>query len=467
MGDNDLHLIAHLMRRAGFGARRDELEAYAAKGYDAVVDDLLNTQSRDDVDQDILDRYYASSTEGGDEAISQGHWVYRMVNGDGPLLEKMALFWHHVFATGSEKVGHPPASKRHLQMFRRVGLTDLRNILIELSKDPAMIMWLDNNQNFGDAPNENFGRELLELFSMGVGNYTEEDVKAAAQAFTGWTFTWSLRQSGARDAFPTYFDFVGPDHDRATKTFLGETGPFNGEDVIDVIVRQPATARFISRHLYTFFVADEPPVASWNETLPQDQEAIDILVKAYLESHADVRHVLGALFRSDFFKQAMFKRVKSPVELVTGMAKLIGPEPLPDFDSSPHANAAGEMGQSLGNPLTVEGWHTGREWIDGGTLSTRVEYATEQVADVTKPGIRAIVDRLAANDVVSPTDFVDRCVELVGPVPVGADTRQGLLTYAESEGDLSFGSDADRERNEARVVRMLQLIVSAREFQFN
>ncbi len=454
------------MRRAAFGARLEDLERLANIGYDAVLANLLSSTNYENVDQDILDRFYPTSTEGGDETISIGHWMHRVALGNCPLQEKMALFWHHVFATGSEKVGHPFASQHQFQKFRRIGLTNFRDILVTISKDPAMIMWLDNNQNFRDNPNENYGRELLELFSMGVGNYTEKDVKATTQAFTGWTFTWSLRQSGMRDAFPTKFELIQSDHDDSIKTFLGETGKFNGEDIIDLIVRQPATARFLSRHLYTFFVSDEPPVASWNEFPPQNAEAIDILMKAFLESNGDIRHMLGVLFSSQFFKQAIFQRVKSPVELVAGLMNLIGPEQLPDFDASQHASAAGEMGQNLLNPLTVEGWHTGKEWIDGGTLSTRVDYSVDQVNDISKPGIKKIFERFSARGTMSPTRFVDNCIELAGLVPIQAETREGLIEHARGEGPLKLEGKPDTA-NQARIIRMLQLIVATREYQFN
>ena len=180
--DKDIHLFAHLMRRAGFGATREELDELAGKGYEDVVEELLHPdQFPEQDDHDLLRRY------GG--AVGNGHyggeWEHRMINSRRPLVEKMALFCHHVFATATEK------SLEHvydqIDMLRKFGLSDLRTILIKLSADPAMLMWLDNQENFKDEPNENYGRELLELFAMGIGNYTEQDVKECARAFTGWT----------------------------------------------------------------------------------------------------------------------------------------------------------------------------------------------------------------------------------------------------------------------------------------
>ena len=462
MSENDLSLYAHLMRRAGFGARRDELEAYAARGYEAVVEELLHPDLRPSLEEDILHRYNGWDEETG----AAPAWLYRMVNTERPLEEKIALFWHHVFATGTSKAEHGPAAMGQISMFRRVGLLDLRTILLELSKDPAMIHWHDNSENHKGEPNENYGRELLELFSMGVGHYTETDVKMVGRAFTGWTFAQPIPLY-TNGLYSVDFEYREDDHDDSVKTFLGEEGRFNGEDIIDIIVKQPATAEFISRHLYNFFVADEPQVPAWETEPPGDPEAIDTLVKAYVDSDGEIRPMLRVLFNSDFFKEARFKKVKSPTELVTGIIKLVGTERFPTPGFAKYAAATNVMGQMLMNPPTVEGWHTGAEWINGGTLNERVNFAVNQVGDATKPGVREIVDRLAAQDSpVSPGQLVDTCLDLVGSLVVSDDARDGLLEYANAAGELNFGTEAEREESEPHVVRMIQLIVATREYQF-
>lgn len=462
MSDHDLHLIAHLMRRAGFGATRDELEEYAAKGYEAVVEDLVLPERCPEFEEDLLNRYYG----GESEPLWVGTWIYRMLNTRRPLAEKMTLFWHHVLATGLSKIEHLISSVNQIAMFRRVGLTDLRTVLVEVSQDPAMIFWLDNNENRKGEPNENYGRELLELFSMGVGSYTEDDVKNAARAFTGWTFAQPI-PNYPLGYFPAEFVCRETDHDDSVKTFLGETGRFNGEDIIDIVVRQPATARFISRHLYNFFVADEPQVPAWSVKPPQDQEAIDTLVKAYFDSGGNLPSILRVLLNSDFFKEARFKKVKSPTELVTGILKLVGTYRFPQPGIPSYAAAVTLMGQQLLNPPTVEGWHTGKEWLDSGTLNERINFAVDEVGDATKPGIQEIVNRLSAErESLSPAEFTDKCLELVGPLTVGESTRNTLLKYAESGGTLDFGTDEEREGSVSRIVHMLQMIVATREFQF-
>ncbi len=469
MADDDLGLMAHLLRRAGFGASRQELEAYAQQGYDQVVEDLVEPERCPPLDEDILQRYFG----GEGPEIRVGTWIYRMINSRRPLEEKMALFWHHVFATGYSKGEHALAMNNQIDMFRRVGMSDMREILLELSKDPAMIYWLDNNENRKGEPNENYGRELLELFSMGVGNYTEDDIKNCARAFTGWTFAQPVPLY-PHGFYAPQFVFHAEDHDDGEKTFLGQTGPFNGDDIIDIIVAQPATAGFISRHLYNFFVADEPQVPSWNGSPPQDPAAIAILSHAYMESEGSMPHILRTLFSSDFFKAARFQKVKSPTELITGVLKLVGAYRTPTPGMPHYARAAKVMGQELLNPPTVEGWHTGPEWIDGGMLTERINFAVNEVGDATKPGIQTIIQRLQAEgDSLAPEHFVDKCLDLVGPLTVTESTRDYLVRFAQSGGDLVFdpNGSANGAANGAsdstdRVVLMLQLIVAAREYQF-
>ena len=189
MPSSDLALLAHLLRRAGFGATRDGLERYAALGYEAVVEELLHPEAAPPAldNEDLIRRYHVEDNSGQPYSNAQAYWVYRMINTRRPMEEKVALFWHHVFATGYQKCDQPKVMLMQLDMFRRYGFGSFRDLLVQLSKNPAMIVWLDNQQNHGDSVNENYGRELLELFSMGVGNYTETDVRQASRAFTGWS----------------------------------------------------------------------------------------------------------------------------------------------------------------------------------------------------------------------------------------------------------------------------------------
>ena len=189
MSGNDLSVSAHLMRRAGFGSTRSELDHHSSKKYETLVEELLTPERFPEIEEDLLQRYYPDLIYKDSLPTWAGRWIFRMVNSVRPLEEKMALFWHQVFATGWFKSEHTPTILTQIETFRRIGLSDMRRILLELSKDPSMVFWLDNSENHKTEPNENYGRELLELFSMGVGNYSEQDIKEAARAFTGWTFT--------------------------------------------------------------------------------------------------------------------------------------------------------------------------------------------------------------------------------------------------------------------------------------
>jgi uncharacterized protein (DUF1800 family) len=292
-------------------------------------------------------------------------------------------------------------------------------------------------------------------------------VKAAARAFTGWTLAPTLpRQPYGR--FDWEFEYRPELHDDSIKTFLGETGPWNGEDIINLIVQQPAAARFIARHLYNFFVADEPQVPAWPNVPPRDPEAIDVLIDAYMTSQYDMRAVLRTLFRSDFFRseQAYCAKVKSPTELVIGTVRLTRDFSFPKLGLREIALECRYMGQDLLNPPSVEGWHTGKEWIDTGCLVERINFAAQQVADVHKPGVRLIIDRLQAASPLSPEDCVDMCLDLVGPLRVRQVTREALLDYVRLGGELRFDLGKEAAASQ-RVSELLQLIVASREYQFN
>ncbi|MXX54040.1 MAG: DUF1800 domain-containing protein, partial [Dehalococcoidia bacterium] len=222
----------------------------------------------------------------------------------------------------------------------------------------------------------------------------------------------------------------------------------------------------IARHLYNFFVADEPQVPAWSVEPPQDPDAIDELVKAYFDSDGDMRHIMRTLFNSDSFKNAMFKKVKSPTELVAGVLKLggsLGDLPQPQMTAFTQATTL--MGQMLLNPPTVEGWHTGKEWIDGGTLNERINFAVQHVGDIEKPGVQDIIGRLGGSE-LSPQEFTEACLDLVGPVDVGGQTLGTLMEYAESGGTLDLSDDKAREQSIPRIVHMIQMIVSSKEYQF-
>ena len=466
MAHNDLALMAHLMRRAGFGVPYEELQERAAKGYEATVEELLHPENQPDgIEMDVLERYFTEWREflaGGPT-----YWTWRMINSRRPLEEKIALFWHGILCTGSSKVQHAKQQLVEFDMFRRCGLGSFRDILLEISRDPAMVFYLDNCMSHKGAINENYGRELLELFSLGVGmdghpNYTEDDVKECARAFTGWTLTTPIPRY-PYGVYPASFIYNPADHDDGVKTFLGETGNWNGEDIINIIVKQPAAARFIARHLYNFFVADDVQVPAWQNTPPQDPEAIKMLEAEYFRSNYDIRSMLRVLFNADFFKNARFAKVKSPAESVVGTMRLVGDFTAPKPGLPAIVAEMRYMGQDLANPPTVEGWHTGKEWIDSGSLVERINFTADQMGNINLPGVRTIINRLSAEGpTLSAERLLDGCLTLLGHYALPEDTRSMLLANVQQGGELRTGTEDFAQR----VGQTLQLIVATQEYLF-
>jgi len=462
---NDIALMAHLMRRAGFGAQYHELEARAAKGYEETVEELLYPQDNPDgMDLDLAERYF----------LEWNHFIrcvpeyiaFRMINSARQLEEKLVLFWHGILCTADSKTQSYVTSHAELEMLREHGLGSFKNLLVEISKDPAMLYFLDNCLSHKDAINENFGRELLELFAMGVGmdghaNYSEDDVKACAQAFTGWTIANAIpRYPYGR--FESQFAFNAADHDYGEKTFQGETGNFNGEDIIEIIVKQPSAGRFIARHLYNFFVADEPQIPSWQGTPPRDMDAIKEMEDAYFESGYNLTAMLRVMFNSDWFKNARFEKVKSPAETVAGTMRLVQDFTSPKPGLHPIAMEIRYMGQDLMNPPTVEGWHTGQEWIDSGTLVERINFTADQMGNTDLPGVKAIIERISSEDVTDPSALLDRCLDMVGAYALPDETRAYLVEHIGKSGDLKPGT----ESYGGQIAQTLQLIVATQEYQF-
>ena len=477
MSTREIALMGHLMRRAGFGADLAELEQRAANGYDATVEELVSTDSQEGIDDNLLYRYHPDQQGGLGMAGAAAYWLYRMINTKGPLHEKVSLFWHSVLATGYQKVTQGKGMMNQVAMFRKYGLGSFRVLLLELSKDPSMILWLDNHENHAKAINENFGRELLELFSMGVGNYTEQDVKECARAFTGWTVanTDYVTMKAQRDSLWPYgrmslrFEYRADDHDDGEKEFLGHRGRFNGDDVVDIICAQPATARFIARHMYHFFVADEPPVPQWPYQPPADPDAIDELVRAYFEHDYRIDEMLLVLFKSDFFKSesSWFKKVKGPAELVASVLKLTGQYHVPDPTLQANTNYLSFMGQTLINPPSVEGWHQGTEWIDTGTAVERINYAAQQIGDASSAGVKQIVeDVLAAsgNGSATPESLVQACLDRLGAISVDGNTREALLEFAAAR--VGPGPGKSRAADPAQTVaELIEMVAATPDFQ--
>ena len=469
-------LMAHLIRRSGFGATQAELDILETRNYDDVVDDILNPGDSNHMSDDIVMRYHTEVHEQRGGPWSAKQWLYRMVTTETPILEKIALFWHGVFATGYAKTNQARALAVQIDMFRRFGLGKFDELLVELSKDPAMIIWLDNQDNHKDAINENFGREILELFSLGIGNYSEEDIKECSRAFTGWTLKNAEYMSvrAMKDSIWPYgriswhFEYRDHDHDHGHKTFLGETGSFNGDDIIRIIAKQGATAEFICRHLYDFFVADEEPVPQWSYTPPRDQNAIDIMSDTYIKSGYNITEVLRVMFKSDFFKASSYERVKCPAEYVAGCLRVSGIIEKPTLFMNSAVDVMEYMGQTLLNPPSVEGWHEGTEWINSGSIVEMVNFSFDVWKNNNAPEVQSITNRISGNRILDPETAVEQCLEFMGPLVLTENgSKEAIIDHVEKRGSIEFGDQNSKKQDVAnkRIAEILALIAASKEYQ--
>ena len=462
--------ISHLLRRAGFGATPGEMDRYLEMDYSEVVDELLNAPGTSTMPDDVIFRmfpeYHASL---GVDACA--NWAYRMVSTDSPLEEKITLFWHGIFATGNDKLNNPLVLLNQIDTFRRNGMGRFDDILLDLSRDPAMLIWLDNQTNHKDSINENYGREILELFSMGVGNYTEDDIKECARAFTGWSVKNAeyMALMGQKDSIWPYsriswhYEYRQNDHDDTEKTFLGEKGKFDGEDIIEIICRQESTARFISRHLYNFFVEDEVQVPSWQDVPPKNPKAIGILTDAYFEHGHDLKKVLKVLFESDFFKESEYKKVKGPAEMVINVLRLSGGFEEPTLSMIQAVEEAGYMGQLLFYPPSVEGWHTGQEWITSGSVLDRVNFSSARLTDLSSPGIRDILNRIGnrCGTNAKPEYVIQNFLELMGIIEISDATFDLLMEVCDAKDSTV---DTTAVSFDVTASNILRVIGASKEF---
>ncbi len=344
--------IAHLLRRAGFGASPRELAEYQALGLSGAVDRLVNYEQVPNVELEV--RLNEQGLDLSDPLDLRRWWVLRMVHTARPLEEKMVLFWHGLLTSSLAKA-MPPLMLAQNQFFRAHALDDFPSILKGISRDPAMMRWLDLETNRKGHANENFARELMELFTLGVGNYTEQDVREVARAFTGWALDRSNPEA------PAWY-FNQNQHDSGLKTILGQTGAFTGDDAIDIIVRQPAAARFISTKLFRFFAYPDP-----------EPEVIDDLAATFTSSGFSIRAVVQRILSSDaFFSDRAYRAIiKSPTDLVVGTARTLELETI----GTPLVQAIDAMGQTLLLPPNVAGWPGGPAWMGTGAWLARMNFA--------------------------------------------------------------------------------------------
>jgi uncharacterized protein (DUF1800 family) len=356
--------INHLLRRAGFGVTRDEYEHYQSLGLKGAIDELINFTAVDDSAAVNL-----AAQVPIDEQNRQNlpvWWMVRMANTRRPLQEKMTYFWHSLLTSQLSVVKDPALMLRQNEFFRTNAMSTFPQILKGISADPAMMLYLDISGSQRTAPNENYARELMELFSLGIGNYTENDIRQSARAFTGWV----VQRTGGLPGTPTYGEpqFVPNRFDSGTKTFLGKTGNFRPDDIVDIIVEQPASAKFIVSRLFSFFAY---PGAS--------DKTLQTFMDTYLKSNKSIGATVEAILRSDemYSPQAYRAIVRSPVEYIIAAIKALGSQAAA-AQIIGQVQRSGQllntMGQVLFEPPNVAGWPGGQTWLNSATMFARLNF---------------------------------------------------------------------------------------------
>jgi len=474
-GTFDSVKAAHLLNRAGFGGRADEISKVIKLGPIKAVDWLLDFPDAPAEEQSKTDVPDLSEVEGYPRTFAERRklfngkspderqmlqqklnmvnrqavgatvnwWLKRMVDGPYPLQEKLSLFWHGHFTTSARDERSAWLMWQQNELLRRQGAGNFKEFVRQVSRDPAMLDYLNNSQNRKAHPNENYARELMELFTLGIGNYTEKDIKEAARAFTGWAHDG--------DAY-IYRSF---DHDKGAKAFFGRTGNFDGDDVIDIILQQKACAPYIAGRLWSFFVYENPE--------PDLMASLGTLLK---ESKWDLRPVLQAMLTSKAFygSRAVGTQIKSPVQLVVGTIRLLDVE-MPDARRL--SGALDQMGQMPLMPPNVKGWPGGRNWINTSTLFVRYNTALFLAggagpvtggklkrAGISRDKNPRAKDPLAIARGGSAEQIVDEWVSRLIQRPISLSKRQTLVETL-----------ASRTDDQNAVRSMIQLIVSMPEYQ--
>jgi len=483
--------IAHLLRRAGFGARPDELDSYGGMSISDAVEALVHFERvPDTVDTFIGMPGYAGITARGPFSPrtnindARQRWLFRMVHSDRPLQEKMTLFWHNHFATAYGKIAlaliategarylaakpseDPGRVRGQIEMLRDNALGNFRDILLNIARDVAMLVWLDGQTNTKTKPQENFAREIMELFTMGVGNYTEPDVYAGARVFTGWNMRRVGADPGGAGTLPDsahYEFFYDPSqHDTSSKTFSfpiypdgGKTIPArsaasgmqDGVDLIDALAANPNTGRYLAAKLYRFFVSD---------FRTPDPTFVDRIASVYFQSRYNMREVVREIFLTPQFwdDSSYFARYSWPVEYVVQAIKDVG---WVGFSVDEARAAMSAMGQDLFEPPDVNGWVGGQTWFSSGAMLARMNFASLLAANQ-----RFNLAVRAKPAAATPESFLAFFLDAFRSPPIDSRTRADLLNYLQANGSWT-ATDAQIQ---AKSVGLVHLIAASPEYQF-
>ena len=443
----DRQRIQHLLRRAGFGYSPDELSEYLALGLEGAIDRLLNPE--------LVDDGFAENAVAALRARALQHpptntmaWHTRMVLTNRPLLEKMTFFWHDHFANSYRKVNYPGFMLLQNETLRAGAMGKFRDLTLAMTRDPAMLWYLDNRLSSAKAPNENFARELFELFTLGEGvGYTEKDIRESARALTGWRTTQTKPPAGVTYPEPTGAVFMPKQFDSGIKTVLGKTGRFGDEDVIRIVTDRPECAELIGRKMWQFFAVKNPT-----------PEMLARTTKAYFTNDTSIREMLRVILRApEMYSDGAYRwRIKSPVEHVVQTVRTFGLIDRMDRIK----NDTTVQGQELFDPPTVAGWDWGYPWINSNTVLARASFANDVVRRGGPKGNPTLYVDVAAllskNGATSSAETaVDFLLDLFVGGDVDTDTRKILIDHI---GGVHYKfADANRE---GRLQGLLYLVLA-------
>jgi uncharacterized protein (DUF1800 family) len=455
----DLRKVGHLYRRAAFGVTHAEAQVALKDGPTKTIDNLLaGAAGHEEFDrQTSLIPKSAARANNGNQA--REWWLYRMLYGKHPLREKLTLFWHNHFATSNAKVNNAGYMLGQYDLMRRHALGNFRALLQDMSKDPAMLVWLDTNLSKKAMPNENYARELMELFSLGIGNYTEADIREAARAFTGWSIE---EGKGA---------FKSANHDDTPKTVFGKTGKYQGSDIVNLCLDKPSSAIFICTKLFRFLIS---------ETIEPTRELLEPLAEDFRKSDYDFGALVSRVLRSNLFfsAEAYRTRVKSPVDFMLGIAWALEAhevDPKPDrkrtsLKMSSLASVLESLGQNLFYPPSVKGWDGGRAWLNGQTLLYRQNLALAMTA-TTDPRFGRSADPVwvvEKHGQKPGPELVDFFLKLFLDGDVPAEAKANLLQYEEKSRTQRIPVYwTERDAADHRVRALCHLALTLPEYQLS
>jgi uncharacterized protein (DUF1800 family) len=474
---------AHLLRRAGFGGSEEEIDALAQKGTNqAAVDYLLNYGSIDNSSLDqILSTAFNFSDPGENQTFNQNiirtWWITRMVFSKRQFEEKMTLFWHNHFATALSKVQERFMYIQNLTL-RQNALARFDDLLLKVAQDPAMMLWLDTTTSTRATPNENWPRELQELFTMGINdvvtgqpNYTEDDVKQISRAFTGWRFR---RTPGNTDPFSYQWFLDNNQFDAGPKTVYGQTANFTGQDIITVIAAKPATARYLVYKLFTFFVYPLDLASA------SDKATIDKFANIYMSTNHSIKELVRAIFTSEefFSLRARYGLVKQPIEFIVGALRNLKATYNPAIANNRQTDNQLQtrsrlIGEDIFNPPDVAGWEFNLGWVNTTTMLERFNFAnllatTRQPNNTSQVGFWIPTDNLRGWTKGTTKKTVKVFLNLMGPVEVSPPTNKLLRKYLSMD---DAGNQIEWVVNDSvidkKVRGLIHQIMSLPEFQMN